>query len=251
MDEQFYKLQNRYSSELGEMTLADFHLADPRDLERFLDKHVQLHMARKVRDLFAAQSGTFVEIAPTPTPTPPSRCELVDCDSRGRELALPKNATHPPLRPELTLVGRTRDNSEYERHHIISDSVEAATPAHFSASWYSPRRLIPVVLGRREARRKVLSPPRSIGPSPKTGAQLAMAAQVVSDWSSMSVSAFSLNHEGDDDDKKQEGDATPTTTMMMMKHANRGSVDMAPKQMCSLGVLLATLTMMCMCIVTG
>lgn len=246
MDEQFYKLQNRYSSELGEMTLADFHLADPRDLERFLDKHVQLHMARKVRDLFAAQSGTFVEIAPTPTPTPPSRCELVDCDSRGRELALPKNATHPPLRPELTLVGRTRDNSEYERHHIISDSVEAATPTHFSASWYSPRRLIPVVLGR-EARQKVLSPPRSIGPSPKTGAQLALAAQVVSGWSSMSVSAFSLKL--DDNDKKQEEDMTTTTMTVDRGVHHTGRPSMAPKRMCSLGVLLATLTMMY--IVTG
>jgi len=236
MQEQFYKLQDRYSSELGPMTLADFQLADPRDLERFLDKHVQLHMARKVRDLFAAQSGTFVETSPT------SRCERVDCDSRGRELALPKNATHPPLRPELTIVGRTRDDSEYKRHHIISDSVEAATPAHFSGSWSSPR-LIPVVLDHG-VRTEVLSPPRSIGIYPKTGAELALAAQVVSGWSSMSVSAFSLKL--DDNDKKQEEDTT--TTMMAV---DRGINDMAPKRMCSLGVLLATLTMIYIYIVTG
>lgn len=174
--QQFARLKSEHAGELGPMTLHDFRQCDPRDLENFLGQHIPLHMTAKVRALLAAQASSYAEVATPPAPPP------------GVRLAVPENATHPPPHPELRFSGRGRGGLVFNlTQPILAQHQVEAMP------WRSGR-LGPVVFGSG-ARVEVLSPPRTLRAANRTmqGLELAMAAMVVSDWSSMSVAALPAN----------------------------------------------------------
>ena len=160
------------------MSIEEFRLCDARDLDTFLAKHVPLHRTRAIRAFYAG--------APTPAPN------ATDSDPSSprptARLALPLNATHPPERIECTLAGRSLGGRDFNETHVV---IVGNAPL----GWWSPARLGPSVFGS-ELQLELLSPPvmQSDGDTvQQSGAALAMAADVVSDWSSMSVAAFASN----------------------------------------------------------
>ena len=161
------------------MTIEEFRLCDARDVDTFLAKHVPLHRTRAIRAFYAG--------APTPAPN------ATDSDPSSprptARLAHPLNATHPPERIECTLAGRSLGGADFNETHVV-------TVGNAPLGWWNPARLGPSVFGS-ELQLELLSPPVMQSEEGDTvqqsGAALAMAADVVSDWSSMSVAAFASN----------------------------------------------------------